>query len=1054
MKTTFKEILTLLLVLVVHTKILAQEKTVSGTVSEETGPLPSVSVSIKGTGKGTETDFDGKFTIIAKPGDILSFSYVGYKTIEKTIGSSSIINVTMIEDSSVLEEIVVTAYGIKREKKSIGYAQQTVKGDAIGKAREMDISNSIAGKISGVQIVGNNSSTFGTSEIKLRGEDNVLYVVDGIRITDITDINPDNVASMSVLKGGSATALYGPDGVNGVVVITTKKGEKGKATFQINHATSFNTVTNLPEYQNEYGGGYSQTFNTFSYDPTIDPVSWAAFDGQKIVEYYADESWGPKLDGTLVRHWDSWIEDSPEFGQLRAWSPTPNDVDHFFSTGITNNTTFSFSKADEDYSIRTSLTYIDQEGVVPNSKQETTRALINTSYKISDKFEIFGNLNYESRGRLNNPDQNYGNLGSNFNQWWQRQLDFSKLREYELNGQVYSWNIKGVRDTAPLYWDMPYFESYENIRNDDKTSFFGKIGGTYTFNDKLSVLVEGRSTFNSYFSDDRGTTKSQLVTPFYTEYTSRRKRNEVFGMLTYTDEYLNGNIDITANIGAETTDYFFRSIDSDTSGGLTIPDFYNLAGSKDAVTTTSYTSEWKSRGLFTKVSLGYKDLAYLDGSYRFDWRSTANPDNNRVDTYGVSGSFLAHKIIPKNDILTFAKARVGISTSPLFPTVYQISAVYDVSDPLYQGEGTMLVDDTQANSELTGGLREEMEIGTELNLFNNRISLDFTYFNRKDKEIPVSVDLDGATGYSNTYVNAGQTTSKGVEIGIFGDVIKKEDFTFELGVNFATLSKTVDAIYGDIQARDLSTYTTSMRLQERVGEEWGLFYGTGFALDENGNRIINESNGSYSYALQNNKKLGSLLPDFTGGLTTNFTYKNFNLSLGFDFQVGGQYYSRTDRYYIHSGLSPETAGLNDKGNPKRDAVADGGGVHIVGVLQTGTDAEGNPISDGTVVDTYYDAQSWYGLGNIGLVYENNLYDASYAKLRTIRLNYNFDKSIAEKFKLDSASISVFANNVWLIYSDLPWVDPSELEKRSGYNWAENGTLPSTRNIGLNLKLTF
>lgn len=1053
MKTKLKGILTLLLAFVVQITF-AQEKTVSGTVSEESGPLPGVSVSVKGTTKGTETDFDGKYSIKAKPGDILSFSYIGYKTIEKTVDSASVIDVILTEDASVLEEIVVTAYGIKREKKSLGFAQQSVKGDAIGKAREMDISNAIAGKISGVQIVGNNSSTFGASTIKLRGEDNVLYVVDGIRMTDATDINPDNVASMSVLKGGSATALYGPDGVNGVVVITTKRGEKGKATFQINHATSFNTVRNLPEYQNEYGGGYSQTWNTFSYDPATDPASWAAFDGQKIVEYYADESWGPKLDGTLVRHWDSWIEGSPEFGQLRAWSPSTNSVDQFYTTGITNNTTFSFSKADDDYSIRTAMTYIDQEGVVPNSNQETTRALVNARYNVSDKFEVFANLNYESRYRLNNPDQNYGNLGSNFNQWWQRQLDFSRLRDYELNGNVYSWNIKGPRDTAPLYWDMPYFESYENIRNEEKTSFFGKIGGNYKFNDQFSVLVEARRTFNSEFRDDRGTTKSNLVVPFYDEFTLRRERNEVFGMLTYTDEYLNGDLDLTANIGAETTDYFYRSITAETSGGLTIPDFYNLAGSKDAVNTTTYISEWKSRGIFAKASLGYKDMAYLDGAYRLDWRSTANPDDNRVDTYGLSGSFLAHKVIPQNDILTFAKVRVGYSTAPLFPSVYQISAVYDVSDPLYQGEGTMSVDATQANPDLTGGKRQELEIGTELNFLNNRISLDFTYFNRKDKEIPVSVDLDGATGYSNTFVNAGQTTSTGIEVGLFGDVIKKENFTFELGVNFATLSKTVDAIYGDIQARDLSTYTSRMRLQERVGEEWGLFYGTGFATDENGNRIINESNGSYSYAQQSNKNLGSLLPDFTGGLTTNFTYKNFNLSLGFDFQVGGQYYSRTDRYYTHSGLAPKTAGLNDKGNPIRDAVADGGGVHIIGVLQTGTDAEGNPISDGTVVDTYYDAQSWFSLGNIGQIYENNLYDASYAKLRTIRFNYNVESSFVEKLKLKSATVGVFANNVWLIYSDLPWVDPSELEKRSGYNWAENGTLPSTRNVGLNLKLTF
>ena len=344
-----------------------------------------------------------------------------------------------------------------------------------------------------------------------------------------------------------------------------------------------------------------------------------------------------------------------------------------------------------------------------------------------------------------------------------------------------------------------------------------------------------------------------------------------------------------------------------------------------------------------------------------------------------------------------------------------------------------------------------MEIGTELYLFNNKISLDLTYFNRKDEGIPVGVPLDGATGYSSVTVNAGKTTSSGVELGLSGDVIRTEDFTFNMALNLATLSKVVDFIYDGVTARDISSYTSNMRLQERVGEEWGLFYGTGYARGANG-EIMYRSNGRF--ALQPNKFLGSLLPDLTGGITTNFDYKNMSLSLGFDFQIGGRYYSRTERYMDHSGLSSYTAGLNDKGNPKRDPVASGGGVHIKGILQTGTDADGNPTSDGTVVDRYIEAVDYYYLGNLGNVYENNLHDATYAKLRTIRFNYTLNKDFVSKFNIKSASIGAFANNVWLIYSDLPWIDPSEIEKRSGINWAEAGTLPQTRSFGLNLKLTF
>jgi TonB-linked SusC/RagA family outer membrane protein len=1049
MKTKFNGILTLLLALVVQISF-AQEKTVTGTVSDNSGALPGVSVLIKGTTSGTETDFDGKYSITAKTGDVLSFSYLGYKTVEKTIGSSSTINVTMAEDANVLDEVVVTGLGIKRDKKALGFSQQSVKGEDLVKAKEVDISNALAGKISGVQIVGNNSSTFGSSQIKLRGETNVLYVVDGVKVYASSDINTDNVADISVLKGGSATAIYGPDGRNGVIVITTKQAEKGAATIDVDYAMNVNSVTNLPEMQNEYGGGYSQTFPTFTYNAATDPASWAAFNGHKTPEYYADESWGPKLDGTMVRHWDSWIVGAPTFGELRAWEPTKNDIDTFYDVSVTQNATVSFNKADENYSIRTAVSYLEQNGVIPNSSRKQTRIAINGKYNVSDSFEFYVNMNYDSRQLLNNPDQGYGNLGSNFNQWWQRQLDFNRLRNYEQQGNLVSWNINSARSTKPLYWDSPYLHSYENFKRNNKDAVYGKIGANYTVNDNITLTAEVRRTFNSYHNDDRGTTKSLLDQSFYSESQSRVTQKEFFAMANYNNKFMDDVLDVDVILGTEITEYESKSISASTSGGLTIPLFYNLAGSKDPVNTSTGVTQWESRGIFSKASIGYKSTVYLDASYRLDWRSTANPEANRVETYGFSASVLAHKLLPKNDLLNFAKFRAGYSTSPFFPNPYQISSIYNVGT-LYNGNGRLNVSTTQANPLLEGGVRKELEIGTEMFFLNNKLGLDITYFNRKDEGIPVGVPLDGSTGYSSVTVNAGKTTSSGIEIGLSGDVIRTEDFTFGVALNFATLEKKVDFIYEGVQSRDISSYTSNMRLQERVGEEWGLFYGRGFARGANG-EIMYKSSGNF--ALQPNKFLGSLLPDFTGGITTNFDYKNMSLSLGFDFQVGGRFYSRTERYMDHSGLSAITAGLNDKGNPKRDPVSAGGGVHIVGVLQTGTDADGNPTSDGTVVDKYVEAVNHFYLGNLGNVYENNLHDATYAKLRTVRFNYSLNKDFVNKFNIKSASIGAFANNVWLIYSDVPWIDPSEIEKRSGINWAEAGTLPSTRSFGLNLKLTF
>lgn len=758
------------------------------------------------------------------------------------------------------------------------------------------------------------------------------------------------------------------------------------------------------------------------------------------------------MDGTLVRHWDSWIEGSPEFGKLRAWSPTPNDIDQFFKSAVTNNTTLSFGKSEGGFNIRTALTYLTQEGIVPNSKRETLRGNLNASYNISDDFNFYIDMNYEDRNTLNNPDQNYGNVGSNFNQWWQRQLDFSRLRNYEIDEQVFSWNIKGPRNTNPLYWDMPFFTSYEDLRKDTKNSFVGKVGGIYDINENLSYKAEIRRTFDVYGINDRATTKSKLNPSSYREFSLKEKKNEFFTMLTYKNNTLIENLDFDINAGAELTNYSLNTVNAVTQGGLTIPNFYNLSGSKDPVKVTTEEINAKNRGFFTTASFGYDKTFYLGGSYRVDFNSAARADNNKVSTFGVSGSFLLHEILPKNDILTFAKIRLGYAEAPYFPRPYRIISTYE-PEIAYQGKRTMSVSTTEGNPNLEGGKKEELEYGVELSFIKNRISLDLTYFDRDDVNIPLPRSLDGSSGYSRIFLNKGEYNSKGFEVGLNGDVIKNDDFSFNLGFNFATLKKTVVNLGGN-DSRDLSTYTSRMKLQERVGEEWGLFYGTGFALDKNGNRIIKKSGNKYSYAQQKNKFLGSLLPDFTGGITTDVKYKNFGLSLGFDFQKGGRYYSRTERYYIHSGLAPITAGLNDKGNPKRDPVASGGGVHIKGVLQTGKDDKGNPTSDGTVVDTYVNPKVWYNLTNLGNIYENNLHDATYFKLRTIRFNYDFNDELIKKIKLESASIGVFANNVWLISSEIPWIDPSELEKRSEINWAENGTLPSTRNYGVNLKLTF
>ncbi|NVK53687.1 MAG: SusC/RagA family TonB-linked outer membrane protein [Flavobacteriaceae bacterium] len=1050
MKTKFNGILTLLLALVVQISF-AQEKTVSGTVSDNSGALPGVSVLIKGTSTGTETDFDGKYSIKAKAGDVLSFSYLGYKTIEKTVGSSNTINVTMVEDANVLDEVVVTALGIKREKQSVGFAQQTVKSENLVRSRETDISNALAGKVAGVQFRGAPSSGFGNSSIRLRGDSNVLYIVDNIKVSASSDINTDDIEELSVLKGAAATALYGPDGINGVIVITTKSAKKGQSTIQVNHSTAMEQVYLLPEYQNEYGGGYSQNFLTFNFNPAIHPAAWSSFDGQKMVEYYADESWGPKLDGQMVRHWDSWIEGDAEWGKLRPFSPNPNNVRDFYETGITNNTALTFSKGGEKYSVRANIANIDRTAVSPNSDRKTVNASINASFDINDKLKAFAMVNYQDRRTKNFPDNGYGNLGSNFNQWWQRQLDMNRLRNYRRNGKIVSWNINGPTNTAPLYWDNPHFEVYENLNFQTKNAMYGRMGLGYTLNEDINASIEVRKTLNSYESNNRSAF-DQLggqVLPSYSEAESYNTTDELFGIVNYNKD-ITEDFDISASVGFEITSFYSKSINANTSGGLTTHGFYSLNTSVDRPNVSSRRTTTQRKSIFSKASLGYKGILFLDGSARLDWSSTAFENDNRVETFGGSAAFIFSKVIPQNDILSFGKLRASFAQAPSFPGAYALQETYGIGTP-YGSKGTLFVGGTYVNPQLRGGVRQEMEIGTEVKLFGSRLGFDVTYFNKKDKELPVGVSLDPATGYTSTRSNSGQQTYTGIEVGINGSPIKTEDFVWETYINFATLKRTVDFIAEGITTNVLSTSWRGIQLQERVGEEWGAIYGRAFKRDAAGKILLS---GTGSPQFDTNQYLGNVLPDFTGGFTNNFRYKNFNLGFDIDFQKGGKIFSVTRMFNNYSGLGIETVGNNAAGNPVRDPISGSAGFwHSTKVSDANADTggvliEGVDMTTGADAAYYVEPQLYWG--RLFALHERWLYDASYVKLRTIRFDYTFDKKMIENTPFSDINIGLFANNVWMIHSAIPGLDPSEAESL----WTEGGQSPNVRTAGINVKLTF
>ena len=1051
MRTKFRIILTLFLAFVVQLSF-AQERSISGTVTDSDGlPLPGVNVLVKGTGTGTQTDFDGKYEIKANQGDVLVFSFIGLRQTEYTVDNIDTIDITMENDSAQLQEVVVTALGIKREKQSLGYAQQTVEGESLIKARETNINNALAGKVAGVQFTGAPSSGFGNSNIRLRGNTGVLYIVDNVKVQDASDIITDDIADMSVLKGAAATALYGPQGINGVIIITTKSAGEGQSSISVNHSSAIENVYKIPEYQNEYGGGYSQEFNTFNFDPSIHPADWSSFDGQSMVEYYADESWGPKMDGQLVRHWDSWIPNTPEFGELRPFSPNPDNVRDFFETGITSNTNVTFTKGGEGFSVRASLAKIDRTGVIPNSERNTVQGSLSASVDISDKLEGFASLNYQDRRTSNYPSNGYGNIASNFNQWWQRQLDIDRLKDYRRNGQVVSWNLNSPTNTSPLYWDMPYFITNENVNPQNKNALYGRLGLNYNFNEDFTASVEVRKTLNTYESSNRAGFGG-LSQPFYSEYEETNNTDELFGILNYQKD-LTEDFDISASAGFEIYDRNEKSISASTAGGLTADGFYSLNTSRDRPNLSSYYQEIGRQSVFSKASIGFRNLLYLDGSARLDWQSTANSEDNRVETYGGSLSLIFSKLLPQNDILSFGKLRASIAEAPRFPGVFQISETYNIGTP-YGSFGKLSVKSGLNNPLLTGGVRREYEFGTEMRFANNRLGLDVTYFNKQDDQLPAEVSLDPSTGFTSFSTNSGEQTYKGWELAFNVVPVRNDNFVWDINANFATLERTVDAIAPGTDVNVLSTTWRGIQLQERVGEEWGAIYGRAYRRDDAGNILLSDT-GNPRY--DSNQYLGNVLPDWTGGATSFMQYKNLSLGLDFDFQKGGKIFSVTKMFNAYSGLGESTIGNNAAGNPLRDAVTGGGAAVAASNADASTGGiliEGVDETTGEPASYYVEAQTYYG--RLFALHEEWLYDASYVKLRQARIDYEVEGSLIDNTPIKKLNIGVFASNLWLIYSSIDDIDISELEDSqiTEYGWTEGGQSPNTRTIGLNVNISF
>ncbi len=1043
---------------------IAQSNRVTGKVTsaDDGSSLPGVSVIVKGTSTGSQTDADGNFSISASAGSVLEFSFIGFVKKSVTVGNSSVINVALASDERVLQEVVVTGLGRQKEEKAVGTAMQTVKSDKLTFAKETNVASALSGKIAGVKLQGAPSTSFREPNLLIRGATglsvyaNPLYILDGTPVA-LSAVNMDNIESISVLKGAAATAIYGQRAAEGVIVLTSKKAKRGKVQIDVNSATTFSQVYNLPPYQNEYAGGYVQDWSTFEYNPAIHPSSWAAFDGQKILEYYADESWGPKMDGTLYRPYYSWFPSHADFGKQVALTPQPNNVRDFFETGRDLNNNITLSGGSENATYRLSYTNIDRTLPVPNTNLGRNFLTLNTSMDLSKKLTASANINYMAEKQKGRPLEGYGQgVTGMFNQWFQRQLDMSILKEYKNpDGTFNSWNINGPENVKPLYWDNPYVDVMENLYNHRQDRVYGDVSLKYKVSPKFNVQGWVRNSSRYFNNDFRISSGTLSQSAFFTTAVKFVEMNYEF-LADYNDK-IGELLTIDLSFGGNIRDEKGVNTAQSTVGGLSIPGYYSINASKDRPNIGYSISNRKVRSLYGMASLGFKGFLYLDATLRNDWSSTLPLDNNSYLYPSIAGSFVFSEFIKSQNIISFGKlkaswASVGSDTNP-----YGIFPVYNSGA---QGSYTVQSLPTQLpNTILRPTLSKSYDLGAEVRFLKDKIGFDFTYYKRENTDQILPLSVPSTSGYNTALVNAGNITNQGMELAVTIKPIKTNDFDWEINFNAAKATTKVIELAAGLTNYVLPTFAAygigsnvsgavnafGPTVNARVGEEFGLLVGTAFsryqAKDTQGNPIDHPSNGqpivnaNGTYATVLNQPLGSILPDFTGGVVNTLRYKSISLAFNIDFQKGGKVWSTSRMFNAYSGLGIETVGNNAKGNPQRDPVSEGGGVLVEGVM-----------ADGTPSTIYRDATAyWTGLFRL---HERWIYDASYAKLREVSVGYELPKSLYEgKLPFRSIYVGAVGRNLLILKQPAAGLDPSELEGV----WSEGGQLPAARSWGFNIK---
>jgi len=1040
-------------------------------------PVSGATVSVKGGTKGVTTDAEGNFSIEVEKGDVLLISYVGYATQELIADQTKTLNLVLSPSDKALEEVVVTALGIKKEKNKISYATQEVKGAVLEKAPEPNVAQNLIGKIAGLDIRAK-TNLFENPEIYLRGEE-TLIVIDGVPTEkgnfDFWNLNANDIENINVLKGTAAAALYGSLGINGAIMITTKKGKAGGNGVEVtyNSTTQFQAgYTMIPKTQKEYGmgfggyyafidgkggGGWNDDYG-YVYGPKLDVLNSANASGFEEYPQYNS----PYDPNTLFTFTQAGYTDQSHYKPIPWISRGKDNLKNFLDNGFMTSHNISVAGKGDNSEYRISLSHMYQKGQVPNTHLNATTINLAGSLRPTEKLKLEGTVSYNKQYTPNYPQTSYGanNFFYNLLLWMGPDVDVRDLREYwkpaggrTSGGTFIPYGVENVQQFNYNYswYNNPWYIAYEALNGYNNDVITAQLNANYDFTKNLSLYVRSGVITNFALSTLQ-TPKSYIYygnTEFEGNYSEGRRNNFQIvtdAVLTYKTKFLT-DFNLTASAGASTR-YNKNSYLQSRTNGLNVPELYNLDNTVGPVVSTNRLAERKINSVFGYVDVDYKQMIFLGGTLRSDYTTTLQKPNNSYVYPSASLGIIPTNMIQFPEFISFVKLRaswaavttdkIEINDNPdegIFRDWYATLPVF-APGPRWNGNNASLnLPGLLIKEGLKPNKTVSQEYGAEIRFLKNRLGLDFTYFSYIDKDFAIEAPVSSASGFNNQLVNGDRINRKGVEIVLSGSPVRKTTFRWDVTANFSTVHSYVEEYYGGVEIRDAI----------KVGERIDVMRNWDWQRSPDG-QIVYGSNGFPAY-VDHIVNIGHTDPDFIFGLHNSFNYKNFGLSFSFDGRIGGIMYNGVEQKLYEGGMHPATSN-----SYRDDAYA--GNKTFVGpgvVITSGSadyDVQGNVINDSrkfapnTQAVNYVD---WIFATYVNGVPGANIFTNSFVKLREVVLTYNTTPKMLRKTPFKGASISVTGRNLAL-FTDVPFVDPD----------GSNGGLaePAYRNIGFNINLKF